>query len=137
MPRPLTRPRAHTVGEAPYQANQLGLRNTLQPTTVPWQARAVSADSAAKDAAIPAVRAATPESEWDWTRGSELGHGAFGKVFLGINNKTGGFMAVKEVRRDDAMASTIPECGSCQLMPLELACNLECGSQLCQPAASA
>lgn len=35
----------------------------------------------------------------NWTRGELLGAGAFGRVYLGLNNDTGQLMAVKQVSR--------------------------------------
>ena len=32
-----------------------------------------------------------------WTRGELIGQGAFGKVYMGLNNETGQLMAVKQV----------------------------------------
>ena len=34
----------------------------------------------------------------NWTRGELIGAGAFGRVYLGLNNDTGQLMAVKQAR---------------------------------------
>ena len=40
-----------------------------------------------------------------WTRGELIGAGAFGRVYLGLNNHTGQLMAVKQARMRAGVAS--------------------------------
>lgn len=53
----------------------------------------------------------------NWTRGELIGAGAFGRVYLGLNNDTGQLMAVKQVRgaasRPLERLSLLPAFGPC------------------------
>lgn len=40
-----------------------------------------------------------------WTRGELIGAGAFGRVYMGLNNETGQLMAVKQVRCSEPAAA--------------------------------
>ena len=42
-----------------------------------------------------------------WQRGHLLGAGAFGKVYLGLNQRSGELMAVKQVEISDVAASDV------------------------------
>lgn len=39
----------------------------------------------------------------NWTRGELIGQGAFGSVYLGMDNDTGQLMAVKQARMGDCV----------------------------------
>ena len=46
------------------------------------------------------------EHEISWKRGNLIGCGAFGKVYVGLNNETGEFLAVKQIHVDPSSEET-------------------------------
>ena len=67
-----------------------------------WGAAAHHGGEGGGESASPPARQAArlPEAgPVNWTRGELIGAGAFGRVYLGLNNDTGQLMAVKQARR--------------------------------------
>jgi hypothetical protein len=59
-----------------------------------------------------------------WTRGELIGAGAFGRVYLGLNNDTGQLMAVKQARgaalchcQEGTPATAIIAAGATSVLP--------------------
>ena len=55
----------------------------------------------------------------NWTRGELIGAGAFGRVYLGLNNQTGQLMAVKQAR-----GCRPAQCCGCMQVPCIVVCAL-------------
>jgi serine/threonine protein kinase len=68
-----------------------------------------------------------------WTRGELIGAGAFGRVYLGLNNDTGQLMAVKQARaamaRNGTSSAAVSAAGGgWVLLPWPRFGNMECST---------
>ena len=64
--------------------------------------RSGSAAALRRSAEGAAAPAAAPPRPFSWTKGEQIGAGAFGRVFSGLNNETGEIIAIKQVIRGRA-----------------------------------
>ncbi|KAK9804778.1 hypothetical protein WJX72_004880 [[Myrmecia] bisecta] len=72
--------------------------------------------------ALPRTERFAAGAPVSWTRGELIGAGAFGRVYLGLNNDTGHLMAVKQVllSKDEGVAGRVAE----HVRDLEMEVNL-------------
>ena len=77
------------VDRTPHQSSSVGTRTDVFNNTSPIDP-------------FPTDSWEAPKAPLRWTRGELIGSGAYGKVYIGLNQETGQLLAVKQVPPHDA-----------------------------------